>query len=188
MKRKLPLPSKEVIEEFFEVRDWVLYHKPRDEKYFTRHRQYLTWHKRFCGKRAGRVNAIGHMQVPIFGVYYFAHRIIYKLVNGDFDESLEIDHIDENKQNNNPSNLRLATEGQNHMNVKLRKDNRSGIKGVYFYPSTGKWMAQITSNKKKIKKYFITKEEAANWVAAKRKELHGEFANHGNGCVNGTTG
>ena len=86
---------------------------------------------------------------------------------------VEIDHIDENKQNNNPSNLRLATEGQNHMNVKLRKDNTSGIKGVRLYPHMKKeaWTGQITANKKKIKAYFNTKEEAAEWVAAKRLVL-----------------
>lgn len=76
------------------------------------------------------------------------------------------------------------------MNVKIRKDNTSGVKGVYHYPHSvsEKWCGQIKANKKTLKAYFSSKEDAAKWVAEKRKELHGEFANHGNGCINGTTG
>lgn len=59
-----------------------------------------------------------------------------------------VDHINENKTNNMISNLRWATNGQNHMNTKLSKNNTSGIKGVSFHKPLNKWIAHIMINGK----------------------------------------
>ena len=47
----------------------------------------------------------------------YAHRIVWMLKNNsEIPEGLQIDHIDRNRQNNHPSNLRVVTPSQNAMN------------------------------------------------------------------------
>src|ERR1700761_6300587 len=60
----------------------------------------------------------------------------------------EIDHKSQNGLDNRKVNLRYSTPSQNRANVHLRKDNKSGFKGVCFYRPTHKWRAYIQVNKK----------------------------------------
>lgn len=53
------------------------------------------------------------------------------------------DHRDRNKLNCRRGNLRLATERQNQGNADLRRDNKSGYKGVGWHALTGQWRAYI---------------------------------------------
>ena len=64
------------------------------------------------------------------------------------DSKLEVDHINHNTVDNRKENLRIVTRSQNQMNTKLRTDNISGVKGVFF--SNNRWFASIQSNKQKI--------------------------------------
>ena len=59
------------------------------------------------------------------------HRLIYEAHFGTIPEKMCIDHIDNNKQNNNIENLRLATRSQNSMNKITPKHNLSGYKNIY---------------------------------------------------------
>ena len=52
--------------------------------------------------------------------------------------SIEVDHINGIKDNNNISNLRLVTHQQNHL-------NRTTAKGIY-KDKHGKWIAKIRVN------------------------------------------
>lgn len=57
-----------------------------------------------------------------------------------------VDHIDENKQNNQVSNLRLVS---NRTNVHNKRTNRSSMfKGVYFHFDNSKYVARICMNGK----------------------------------------
>lgn len=60
----------------------------------------------------GRVNCV------------MAHRLIWIWLNGPIADGLQINHIDGNKQNNNPVNLELATplENTRHARTVLRKN------------------------------------------------------------------
>ena len=56
---------------------------------------------------------------------YYLHRVVYESVTGSpIPENLECNHIDENKENNNISNLNLMTPKQN-MNWGTRNDRAS---------------------------------------------------------------
>lgn len=104
------------------------------------------------------------------------HRIILermlgrRLLQGKFT-----DHADGNGLNNTRSNLRLATRAQNNANVRRKKTNRSGYKGVYRKRS--KWQARIMVNRQHIDLgSFDTPELAhAAYCEAARKHF-GEFA------------
>ena len=51
-----------------------------------------------------------------------------------------VDHIDNDKSNNNIANLRWATRAENNQNASMRKDNTSGVKGVSWDKDTNKLM------------------------------------------------
>jgi len=107
---------------------------------------------------------------------------IHKLVGEFFIPNLFnkrcIDHIDNNRLNNNFSNLRYCTQQENCMNSKLSFKNTSNFKGVYFSKNSNKWMAYISINgKMKHLGYFDNIEDAINARVKKAKEVYGEFMN-----------
>jgi len=120
------------------------YNPQQGTLYWNNSRAYKAKH----GKRAGC--AARYVVVRINKILYPAHRVIYKLCNGDFDETKEIDHIDQNKHNNRVENLRVVTRQVNSMNKPKNKNNTSGHKGVSFCKQTQRWSAQIKINHKKF--------------------------------------
>lgn len=87
------------------------------------------------------------------------------------------DHRDGDGLNNTRDNLRLATHQQNMSNQRVRKDNRSGYKGVAWHKPCKKWHARIHFNGKRISLgYFAVIEEAALAYNEAAKQLFGEFA------------
>jgi len=72
--------------------------------------------------------------------------------------------IDRKKPDNNysPATCRWVTETIQSQNVRIRKDNSSGYKGVYFHKLVKKWAASIQINKKReILGYFKCRLAAA---------------------------
>jgi hypothetical protein len=75
------------------------------------------------------------------------------------------------------SNLRLATNGQNTMNRRVRSDNRSGLKGAAYEARRGKWSASITAYGVTTRLgYFDSAMDAHKAYARAAVKLHGEFA------------
>lgn len=122
---------------------------------------------------------MGYRRIKLDQKSYLAHRLAWLWVTGEMP-TLRIDHQDLNKSNNKFKNLRLATGSQNVLNVGLKSNNTSGIKGVYWKKKLSKWFASININGKQTHLgYFADKEDAAKAVQKKRTEIHGEYANHG---------
>ena len=111
-----------------------------------------------------------YIRVGVHGKEYRAHRIIYKMIHGDFDESLVIDHIDGDSLNNRPDNLRAVTQSVNRRNSIKRRNNTSGITGVSWDKANQKWMVQVRLNNKgtTLGRYH-DKEDAAKVVEEYRK-------------------
>ena len=87
-----------------------------------------------------------------------------------------VDHHDGERANNSVENLRWATQQENNQNQSIRKNNKSGFKGVHF--ENGKWKAQIGIDGKRIHLgYFETIEEAVTVRSARANIEFGEFTN-----------
>lgn len=102
----------------------------------------------------------------------YLHRFLLDCPSG-----YEVDHRDNNPLNNRKSNLRIATSSQQKMNTRLRKDNKSGCRGVSFDVTRQKWQAHVKAGDKRIAKRFDKLEDAIAFVKKIRSELHGEFQN-----------
>jgi len=77
-------------------------------------------------------------------------------------KGLEVDHIYHDILDNRKSQLRIVTRSQNSMNTKIRKDNTSGHRGVYYDKSRNTWNVNINTNGRGYHKRYKTYEEACN--------------------------
>jgi hypothetical protein len=88
------------------------------------------------------------------------HRLVYQMNNPDEDiKNFEIDHVDNNKLNNDINNLRLATHSQNIQNIKPR--GKSKYVGVYWHKQNQKWCAHYWDSTRKHIGYYTTEIDAA---------------------------
>lgn len=88
-----------------------------------------------------------------------------------------VDHIDGIPGNDEPSNLREADKSRNMCNAKVRSDNKSGVKGVTWYPKTDSWKVSVTLNGKSYHGgYFKDLELARESSKELRERLHKSFA------------
>jgi hypothetical protein len=89
-----------------------------------------------------------------------------------------IDHVDNNRLNNDIKNLRWATYSENNMNRKISSKNKSGFKGISWHKKRNKWQSHITINgKQQNLGYFDNIEDAIHARVIKSEELFGEFKN-----------
>jgi hypothetical protein len=113
---------------------------------------------------------------------FLVHRIIFSIHNSvilGFND--EVDHIDTNKFNNKPSNLRLATSSKNSQNVNLSPRNTSGFKGVSYYSGRKSWIGEVSIQGLRYRtKGCPTPEKASELIREIRAQVHKEFTNHGN--------
>lgn len=135
-----------------------------------------------AGSVAGSVHKVtGYRYLRINGVEYAAHRVAWLLATGEsLEPSVQIDHVNGDKDDNRICNLRKCGGTQNSHNSRRRTDNKSGVKGVHWLSRIQRWRAQIGLKGKIIHiGDYRTREEAAQNIKIAREALHGEFANHG---------
>jgi hypothetical protein len=128
---------------------------------------------RTVGKVLGTVNSLGYAQIKVNNVVYYAHRLAWFYVNGEWPEG-HLDHIDMDKTNNAIANLRRATPSQNAAGRKTYA-RIAPSRGVF--PHGAGFVARIHhSGERHYLGYFPTLEAAKAAYEAKARELHGEFA------------
>ena len=94
----------------------------------------------------------------------YVHRLVYEAFKGEITEGLEIDHIDRNKRNNNPDNLRLVNRFENMRNVQ-----RTGLRDYEF----GKKFKAYYGEQNKIYKHPAYKREWL-WYTSHNKKCRWE--------------
>jgi len=128
------------------------------------------------GTQAGYRHRSGYWDVTLRGKAYRVHRVVWYLHTGQDPGRLEIDHIDRDRSNNAPANLRLANRSLQGENTGKRNGSSSRHKGVSRL--RGKWMASCClrqedgtlSNKPSYLGLFETEEEAWERVLDHRPE------------------
>lgn len=100
---------------------------------------------------------------------------LHKLITNTVGD-VTVDHKNRKRNDCRKSNLRICTQMQNCQNASIRKNNTTGVTGVY-KRTNGKWWAYIQINKKnKSLGYFENKDDAVIARLKAEKEYFGEFA------------
>lgn len=121
------------------------------------------------GDTVGTLLNCGYLVVRIRGQAFMAHRIVWAICNRRDPGDLDIDHIDHDRLNNRPSNLRLATRSQNCANKTTN--------GFHKRKSSGRYQAYVYKDRACIHLGFFDTEEAARAAhEAAKITLFGEYA------------
>ena len=151
--RYKPLPSLERLDYLFEIQGDTLINRvgrPRAGK----------------GAVAGTLGSNGYMFVCVDYQKFKVHRIVWAMTHRRDPGQAIVDHIDRNKLNNSPSNLRLLDKRLNALNCKVSTRNTSGIQGVYWYKRESRWVAKGKEyGRFRTLGYFHSKDDA---IAARR--------------------
>lgn len=180
------LPDQSTLAQLFryDPADGRLFWRKRDARFFAATRKYsadraaAAWNAKHAGREAlTSTDGKGYLCGALFKRIVRAHRIIWKLCTGD--DADQIDHINGDRADNRISNLRGATNQDNHKNMRRFSSNKSGTTGVLWFARTGRWRSEITVDGKNIHLgYFLRKDDA---IAARQtaEAEHRFHHNHG---------
>lgn len=141
----------------------------------------LTWKIARRGIRkgapaGGRLSSNGYLRVCVGGQLYYAHRVVWALANGVWPVGV-IDHINGDKTDNRPTNLRDVSVAVNQHNQRVaqRTDGRtSGLLGVSWAKANNKWRAAIkVAGRSKFIGYFDSEAAAHAAYLDAKSQLHG---------------
>lgn len=180
------MPSADFLRECFDLREGGrLFWKVRPNHHFrttaarSAQSNANNWNAAHAGKEAFTTDCHGYrmglllQQGKRFKLY--AHRVIWKLLHDV--EPDEIDHVDGNRANNAPDNLRNVDRAENAKNRKLSRRNKSGCHGVTWAARERKWAVQAPITARGLG-YFddLTAAIAARKAAERAANFH---PNHG---------
>lgn len=135
--------------------------------------------KGYLGTPAGTLTKKGYLAIGVRGVLVPAHRLAWLWGHGQWPSD-QIDHINGNKTDNRLSNLREATNQQNHFNRGPQKNSTTGVKGVYWFKPNRQWKAQIViSGRSTVLGYFHDFDQAVACRKEAEERLHGDWAHRG---------
>lgn len=130
-----------------------------------------------AGTVSGTANKAGYLRTTVAGRSYYNHHLVWLLFHGSLPKLL--DHINGDRADNRIENLRECTQAENMRNCRNKKNNSTGVKGVTWRPTKGKFRARLTVNNQEIcVGHYATLEEAAHALQEARLTHHGEFARH----------
>lgn len=126
-----------------------------------------------AGAVAGGGDGHGYIRIKLAGAMYMAHRLAWLYQTGA-PPAFEIDHINGNRSDNRFCNLRDVSKSINSQNTHAaRRDNSTGVLGVYKRDSHSKFSSAIRVNGKLLSLgYFDSKELAHDAYLAAKRKLH----------------
>lgn len=173
------LPAEE-LPRYLRYNSGKLFWLPRTPDMFTKGKRSREWRcnqwNSCCADKQAftSVNDKGYLHGTLLGRSYLAHRVVWGLVKGDWPKTL-LDHINGDSLDNSVENLREVSHSLNSRNTKMRSDNISGVTGVYWSNSKGRWVVEAHN------KYFGSFESLSEAVGARKtiSEEHGYTSRHG---------
>lgn len=159
-----------------------LFWLPRPPSFFaegaqTRERRANIWNGKFAAREAMTYrDNTGYRRGALFNRLYQAHRVVFALHNGLWPVG-SVDHIDGDRENNRPLNLRGASQQENCRNQRA-KVGSSAFKGVSWAARRSEWVAMCRDRNGRYRRVgaFSDEKEAAMAYDAFAKREHGPFA------------
>lgn len=98
------------------------------------------------------------------GKTVYAHRHIWEMFNGSIPKGYVIDHKNGDSLDNRIENLQCITQRENCEKQKMRTDNKSGQRGIYFCNTRKQHVVDFTRSGVRRMRRFKTMEEAAGFL------------------------
>lgn len=160
----LQMITSEYLKELFTYSDGKLYYKKPRRKIKV-------------GNLAGNLDRYGYLRTCIDGKDYRVHRLIWLYLYGELP--VYIDHINGDRMDNRPENLRVCTKQENTFNKVSNVGSTSKYKGVDLY--RGKWRSRYSLNNKQHHiGLYDTEVEAAKAYDQVTKPIHKSFHKENN--------
>jgi len=123
--------------------------------------------------RPGTVGLDGYRRIRVLGKAYRASRLAWLYVYGVWPQGY-VDHIDGDRSHDAISNLRIVDALTNAQNQRrAHRDNQSGQLLGASLSDEGRWVAQITANRKtRHIGTFNTAEEAHQAYLVEKRRVH----------------
>lgn len=117
MEPMIPCLPPERLSEFFALDEASgrLTWQTRPVEHFKNPVSCARWNRRFAGTEAGSIDSRGYRAVMVDCVTYKVHRIVYAMTRGEWP-TLDVDHINRDRSDNRPSNLRDVNRSTNLKN------------------------------------------------------------------------
>ena len=131
-----------------------------------------------AGDTAGCINGDGYLTIWVDKTNCLAHHIVWLYVHGEWPSN-DIDHINHKRTDNRIDNLRIADKSTNGRNQSMRCTNKSGVMGVNWHKSSGKWRAFIRHDGKNIHLGVFRDFDEAVLARKAAEREYGYHANHG---------
>ena len=120
----------------------------------------------------------GYIVIEINSMPYRAHRLAWLYVYDVWPKEY-IDHVNHIRDDNRITNLREVTRTLNQRNRTKRKDNKSGMTGVYPYGVSGKWGVNIGDDGKQVYLGCFFDKFEAICCRKSAENKYGYHENHG---------
>lgn len=162
----------------------LLYWKVRPLSHFKDQTAMKKWNTRYSKTRAGNIytRSSGYQsyQVGIQDQSYLIHRIIWALWSGSWAEG-DVAHKNGDSLDDRIINLSDEEHAENMRYQKLKKQNKSGVNGVYWNESKQCWILSITRRQGIIRPYLTQSKDLFEAVCARKsfEIMNGFHPNHG---------
>jgi hypothetical protein len=123
--------------------------------------------------KAGTVNTSGYVQIKVDGRLYYAHRLAWLHMHGEWPAG-EVDHRNGIRTDNSAGNLRVVSRTTNSENVRAaHRDSVSGLLGASWSKSKGRWYSRIRiKGQSRFLGYFDHAAAAHDAYLSAKRESH----------------
>lgn len=136
----------------------------------------LSWNGCFPGKPAFATLSLGGYLVGAYDCRQIkAHRVVWAIVHGRWPQ--RIDHINGNRADNRPENLREATQRENGRNMKRHSRNKTGVAGVSWNRPQKVFRAFISTD---TGREYLGRFKTVDAAAKARKDAERRYGYHEN--------
>lgn len=130
-----------------------------------------------AGTQAGTIHPDGYLQMGLLGKRHLVHRVVFYMATGTDPQGYHVDHINGDRADNRPSNLRLATQVENlRHRTRMVATNKSGYRNVSWNTHWQGWQVSVKVDGKQIQRRFAKIEDAAKCAEELRRKHFGRFA------------
>ena len=124
------------------------------------------------------VSEQGYANVNVLGKTYRRSRVIYSLCKGRIPDGYVVDHIDGNRLNDHPDNLRVCTYQENRWNADSHGGKRQNYlpKGISYYAKADQYRAMLRLSGRHYTRLSPSVSDLILFLQELRQEHRKEFA------------